>query len=418
MKITIIGTGYVGLTSAVCFADNGHQVTCVDNNSKKIDSLSKKIPTIYEDGLQEILTRVVNDGKIEFTTDVSYGVKNSEVILLAVGTPQNEKTGEADLQYIFAASEECAKFIDKYKLFITKSTVPVGTNHQIKQIIEDNSNIAIDVASNPEFMREGFAIKDFLQPDRIVVGVESPKAKKLATELYQPWGNKNYPIVFTDIKTAELIKYAANAFLTTKIAFINEIESLCRKLGCNIKDLTKSMGLDHRIGSEFLNPGPGIGGSCFPKDTMALSHIANINDVNLSILKQVITSNQQRFLEMANLIKAHFIDKQIKEISILGLAFKAGTDDARVSPAIEIIKHLLKDNFKIFAYDPQAMDNSRNILEDKITYCSSLKDCYQKTEYIAILTEWAEFKQIKDFAGFKEKKVIDLRGILGTSKTT
>ena len=414
MKITIIGTGYVGLTSAVCFADRGHDVICVDKDERKIESLNNKIPTIYEEGLQELLAKLVDFGNIKFTTDTQYGITNSQVILLAVGTPQGENTGEANLQYIFEASKECAEFVSEYKLFITKSTVPVGTNHKIKQIIEGEANIEIDVASNPEFMREGFAIADFNEPDRIVLGVETSRAKKLTTELYQTWVDADYPIVFTDIKTAELIKYASNSFLMAKVAFINEIESLCRKLNCNIQDVSKSMGLDNRIGKAFLNPGPGIGGSCFPKDGNALSHIASKNGVNLSILNQVIESNKLRFIEMADLIKSLVKSSHTKQLSILGLAFKAGTDDVRTSPAIEIIKYLLADNFHIHAYDPQAIANAKLVLQDSINYCESTKDCFNKCENIVILTEWQEFKEITKFDDFAHKNVIDLRGILPT----
>ena len=411
MQLTIIGTGYVGLTSAVCFASRGHRVICVDSDQEKIQKLQRKIPTIYEDGMEDLLVKVINEDNIEFTTDVSYGIKNSEIVILAVGTPQDQKTGEADLQYIFAASLEAAKFVTEYKLFITKSTVPVGTNHQIKKIITQASNIEIDVASNPEFMREGFAIEDFLNPDRVVIGVESKRAKKLAVEIYQSWAD-SCPLVITDIKTAELTKYASNTFLMTKIAFINEIESLSIKLGCNIKDLSKAMGLDHRIGPDFLNSGPGVGGSCFPKDASALRYIAQQHNEKLSIINQVIQSNSQRFKEMAERIKVKFGDNDIKEISVLGLAFKAGTDDVRMSPAIEIIKYLLQDGFKIFVYDPKAIANSKDILNDQVYYCRSTKDCFDKSNHIAILTEWEDFKEIVNFANFNSKILIDLRKLL------
>ena len=354
MKVSIIGTGYVGLTTALCFADSGHQVLCIDKDLSKINSLKNSTPTIYEDSLQELLNKTLKAKTIEFSSDLEYGIKNSEVIILAVGTPQNDQTGEADLSYIYSASIESAKFVKEYKIFITKSTVPVGTNFEIKKIIESNSGIKIDVVSNPEFMREGFAIKDFMEPDRIVVGIENENSHKIMRELYSPWIKKNYPILFTDILTAELIKYASNAFLMTKVAFINEIESLATKIGANIKDLTSGIGLDNRIGKAFLNPGPGVGGSCFPKDSMALKFIAEKNHENLSILNQVIESNFLRFKKMAkkinDKIKNDLPDKSSKEIAILGLAFKAGTDDVRMSPAIEIIKYLLADNFKIYAF--------------------------------------------------------------------
>ena len=361
MKLTIIGTGYVGLTSALCFANAGHDVMCIDKDENKINSLKNKIPTIYEKGLEEMLISALDNKKIEFSSDLAKGVKYSQAIILAVGTPQDEASGKADLSYIFSASKEASKYVDEYKVFITKSTVPVGTNHEIKKIIEENCGVKIDVASNPEFMREGFALDDFMKPDRIVIGVENNNSQKILEEIYQPWIDKKFPILFTDIKTAELIKYASNAFLMTKVAFINEIENLATKIGANISDISKGMGMDNRIGSAFLNPGPGIGGSCFPKDSMALNHIAKNHEVKLSILEQVIATNLQRFKDSAQKIQDFCKKNNSKKIAILGLAFKAGTDDVRMSPAIEIIKYLLADNFEIYAFDPYAIENSKKI---------------------------------------------------------
>ena len=412
MKLTIIGTGYVGLTSALCYANAGHDIICIDKDENKINSLKNKIPTIYENGLSEMLISAIDNKKIKFSTDLANGVKSSQVIILAVGTPQDENSGKADLSYIYSASKEASKYVDEYKVFITKSTVPVGTNHEIKKIIEENCGVKIDVASNPEFMREGFAIDDFMKPDRIVIGVENNKSQKILEEIYQPWIDKKFPILFTDIKTAELIKYASNAFLMTKIAFINEIENLSTKIGANISDISKGMGMDHRIGSAFLNPGPGIGGSCFPKDSMALNHIAKNFEVKLSILEQVITTNLQRFKDSAQKIQDFCKKNNSKKIAILGLAFKAGTDDVRMSPAIEIIKYLLADNFEIFAFDPHGIENSKKILGSKINYCPSLEDCFNSADQVAILTEWPEFKNIKNFANFNTKNIIDLRYIL------
>ena len=412
MKLTIIGTGYVGLTSALCFANAGHNVICIDKDENKIKSLQNKIPTIYEKGLVEMLISAVDNKKIEFSSDLAKGVKSSQAIILAVGTPQDESSGKADLSYIYSASKEASKYVDEYKIFITKSTVPVGTNHEIKKIIEENCGVKIDVASNPEFMREGFALEDFMEPDRIVIGVENDKSQKILQEIYQPWIDKKFPVLFTDIKTAELIKYASNAFLMTKVAFINEIENLSTKIGANIKDLTNAMGLDHRIGKAFLNPGPGIGGSCFPKDSMALNHIAKNYEVRLSILEQVIATNVQRFKDSAQKIQDFCKKNNSNKIAILGLAFKAGTDDVRMSPAIEIIKHLLDDNFEIYAFDPHAIANSKKILSDKINYCDSLEECFNSADQVAILTEWPEFKSIKNFTNFNTKNILDLRYIL------
>lgn len=418
MKLTIIGTGYVGLTSALCFANAGHQVLCIDKDQNKITKLQNGEPTIYEEGLSELLKSALANQLIEFSTDLKYGIEFSEAIFLAVGTPQEEKSGKADLSFIYEVARASAQFVNSYKIFITKSTVPVGTNHQIKKIINEISGIKIDVASNPEFMREGFAIQDFMQPDRIVAGVENEKSQRILQEVYQPWINKNYPILYTDITTAELIKYASNAFLMTKVAFINEIENLARHTHANIKDLTRGMGLDKRIGSAFLNPGPGIGGSCFPKDSMALSHIAHEHGIELSILNQVISANHQRFKSSAQRIIDFYHQHQpnnsnpTKIISILGLAFKAGTDDVRISPAIEIIKHLIADNFTIYAYDPQGSLNAQKILGDQIFYCDNLQQCYDQSPNIVILTEWQEFKEIKNFKDFTNKNVLDLRYIL------
>jgi UDPglucose 6-dehydrogenase len=412
MKLTIIGTGYVGLTSALCFANAGHDIICIDKDENKIKSLQNKIPTIYEKGLAEMLISALDNKKIEFSSDLAKGVKSSQAIILAVGTPQDETSGKADLSYIYSASKEASKYVDEYKIFITKSTVPVGTNHEVKKIIEENCGMKIDVASNPEFMREGFALEDFMEPDRIVIGVENDKSQKILQEIYQPWIDKKFPVLFTDIKTAELIKYASNAFLMTKVAFINEIENLSTKIGANIKDLTNAMGLDHRIGKAFLNPGPGIGGSCFPKDSMALNHIAKSHEVKLAILEQVIATNIQRFKDSAQKIQDFCKKNNSNKIAILGLAFKAGTDDVRMSPAIEIIKHLLVNNLEIFAYDPHAIENSKKILSDKINYCHNLEECFDSADEIVILTEWPEFKNIKNFANFNAKNILDLRYIL------
>jgi UDPglucose 6-dehydrogenase len=411
MKISIIGTGYVGLTSALCFASKGHEVICHDKDINKINQLNKKIPTIFEKGLEELLNETLEKKFIEFTDDLEYAIKSSEVIILAVGTPQSSN-GQADLSFIYSASKEVSKYVDKYKLFITKSTVPVGTNHEIKKIIEENCSVKIDIASNPEFMREGFALDDFMKPDRIVIGCESPKARDLCQQLYQIWIDQKFPILFTDIKTAELIKYASNAFLMTKVAFINEIENLANKIGANISDISKGMGMDNRIGKAFLNPGPGIGGSCFPKDSMALNFIAKNQKIELSILDQVIKSNNQRFKDSAQKIQDFCKKNNSKKIAILGLAFKAGTDDVRMSPAIEIIKYLLVDNFEIYAYDPHGIENSKKILGAKINYCENLEECFNSAYQVAILTEWPEFKNIKNFVNFSAKNILDLRYIL------
>lgn len=413
MNITIIGSGYVGLTSAVCFAKMGHKVLCIDSNEAKIKLLKQKIPTIHEQGLPELLASVVDSQNLSFSCDLAEGIKYASAIVLAVGTPQEPNSGKADLSFLFEAVAGLKKLITEDKVIITKSTVPVGTNQQIKQLLADLP-YQIEVVSNPEFMREGFALQDFLNPSRIVIGCENLAENSLARQvmqaIYLPWILQKHQVLFTDLNTAELIKYASNAFLMTKVAFINEIDALCDRLGANVLDVAKGMGLDGRIGSAFLNPGPGVGGSCFPKDSLALHHLACQNDIDLHILQATIASNQQRFVAMANKIKKKACDS--KNLAVLGLAFKAGTDDVRVSPAIEIIKLLLADGFAISAYDPVAMPNAQAILFDNIKYCSSLADCYKASDFVVILTEWPEFKEIVNYADFSQKKVLDLRKIL------
>jgi UDPglucose 6-dehydrogenase len=413
MNITIIGSGYVGLTSAVCFAKMGHNVLCIDSNEAKIKLLKQKIPTIHEHGLPELLASVVDSRNLAFACDLAQGILHSQAIILAVGTPQEPNSGKADLSFLFEAVNGLSKFICEDKVIITKSTVPVGTNQKIKQMLA-HLPYQIEMVSNPEFMREGFALHDFLHPNRIIIGcsnlTEQSFAKKIMQEIYLPWILQKHQVLFTDLNTAELIKYASNAFLMTKVAFINEIDALCDKLGANVLDVAKGMGLDGRIGSAFLNPGPGIGGSCFPKDSLALHHLACENGIDLHILQATIASNQQRFVAMANKIKKKAGAN--KNLAVLGLAFKAGTDDVRVSPAIEIIKLLLADGFAISAYDPVAMPNAQAILFDNIKYCSSLADCYKASDFVVILTEWPEFKEIVNYADFSQKKVLDLRKIL------
>ncbi len=413
MNITIIGSGYVGLTSAVCFAKQGHKVLCIDSNQAKIKLLQQKIATIHEQGLPDLLASVVESKNLSFSCDLAEGVKYAKAIVLAVGTPQEANSGRADLTFLFEAVAGLKKLITEDKVIITKSTVPIGTNWQIKQFLADLP-YQIEVVSNPEFMREGFALQDFLNPSRIIIGCENLAENSLSRQvmqaIYLPWILQKHQVLFTDLKTAELIKYASNAFLMTKVAFINEIDALCEKLGANVLDVAKGMGLDGRIGSAFLNPGPGIGGSCFPKDSLALNYLAGQNGIDLHILQATINSNKQRFLAMANKI----IEKagNIKHIAVLGLAFKAGTDDVRMSPAIEIIKLLLAQGFSVSAYDPVAMPNTQEVLQNNITYCSSLLECYNSSKAVVILTEWPEFKQIVKYSDFSQKTLLDLRKML------
>jgi UDPglucose 6-dehydrogenase len=417
-KITVIGTGYVGLVSGLCFAKIGHKVTCVDNNLDKIEQLKNgKIP-IYEPGLKEILDEAVLEGNISFTDNLAKSIEDSAAIFIAVGTPQNEKDGSADLSFVFEVARQIAQNINNYKVIVTKSTVPVGVGREIENIIKSrNPKADFSVASNPEFLREGCAIDDFLNPDRIVVGVESERAKKLMREIYQ-YFDKIAPIVFTDIATSELIKYASNSFLAAKIAFINEMADLCEKVGANVRHLSQAVGMDSRIGNKFLNPGPGFGGSCFPKDILALENIARKNNVKLSLITSVIDSNKARKVKMAQrIILALDGRAQGKTIAVLGLAFKGQTDDVRYSPSLVIIKELLIKGAKIQAFDPQAMEGTKREMGENpnLTYCDSSYNAIANADLTVIATEWEEFAkldltQVKKLQ--KSNKIVDLRNML------
>lgn len=422
VKITVIGTGYVGLVSGLCFAKIGHQVVCVDNNLDKIVQLKKGEIPIYEPGLKEILDEAVLANKISFTTDLASAVKESQVIFIAVGTPQDEKDGSADLSFVFKVAEEIASNFNDYKVIVTKSTVPVGTGQEIKNIIKKtNPKAEFSIASNPEFLREGCAIDDFLKPDRIVVGVEDARAEKIMKEIYQ-YFDKITPVVFTDVATAELIKYASNSFLAAKIAFINEMADLCEKVGADVRKLSFAVGLDSRIGSKFLNPGPGFGGSCFPKDILALENIANKNNVELSLITSVIGSNKKRKIRMAEkIISALNGDVKNKTVAVLGLAFKGNTDDTRYSPALVIIKELLKKGAKIKVFDPQAIANTKKELGENpaITYCDSAYQAIADADLTVIATEWEEFKNLNLSEVKKLQRsniIIDLRNLLSAKK--
>ena len=419
MKITIIGTGYVGLVSGVCFAKIGHNVTCVDKDPNKIFKLENGQIPIFEPGLKEILQTSKNN--ITFTTSIEEGIKESDVIFIAVGTPQGENEGSANLDFVFEVAKDIAKYANSYKAIVTKSTVPVGTGKKIEKIIkENNPNLEFSIISNPEFLREGKAIDDFLNPDRVVVGINDDKSKKIMMEIYQPLCNLNQNqnlAIYTDVTTSELIKYGANSFLATKIAFINEMANLCEKVGANVKDFSKGIGTDSRIGDKFLNPGPGFGGSCFPKDILALNAVAKENNVNLSIIDSIISSNSNRKLEMAQRI-IKILDNNVKnkEIAVLGLAFKGDTDDIRYSPAIAIIKELLKEGAKIQAFDPEAMENTQNELKnDNISYHQNPYEASKDAEILVIATEWEEFKDLdldKLKTNLKNPTIIDLRNLL------
>lgn len=420
MKITVIGSGYVGLVSGICFAKIGHSVICVDKDQSKIDKLQQGIIPIFEPGLKELLAEVVAEKRISFTVNLEEALKESQAVFIAVGTPQGED-GSADMTYVFGVAKDIAQKSQDYKLVITKSTVPVGTGQKIKAIISEiNPKLEFSVASNPEFLREGAAIDDFMNPDRIVVGAEDEKAQKIMAEIYQKFSNTK--IVYCDITTAELIKYASNAFLATKIGFINEMADLCEAVNGDVKNLSYAIGLDSRIGEKFLNPGPGFGGSCFPKDIMAISNIAKENAVSLSLIDSVITSNQKRKIKMADKISA-ILNGEIKDkkIAILGLAFKANTDDIRYSPAIVIVKELAKKGANIFATDPEAIENSKVELEGftNVKFSTDIYELVKDVDLIVIATEWKvyaelDLEKIKQLT--KSRKILDLRNILDAKK--
>ena len=415
MKITIIGSGYVGLVSGACFAKIGHKVICIDNDKSKISKLQQNIIPIYEPGLEELISDLASKNKIRFSNDLASAINDSQAVFIAVGTPQDQD-GSADLSYVLNVVNNLANIIKTPKIIITKSTVPAGTGARIRKIIDQiNPNNQISLASNPEFLREGFAIDDFLNPDRIIIGCEDEASKKILAKIYQPLAN--HKIIFSDIVTAELIKYASNAFLATKISFINEMANLCEILDGDIKTLSQGIGLDSRIGQKFLNPGPGFGGSCFPKDIQAILKIAKDNNTDLSIINAAYNSNINRIDLMIKKIQeilSHNLSN--KKIALLGLAFKANTDDIRYSPAINIAKKLLDLDAIINAHDPKAIYNTQIALKNykNIKYYpdpyQAIKDC----DAIIITTEWQEYQKldlskIKNLA--KSKIIIDLRNI-------
>lgn len=417
MNISIIGTGYVGLPTGVGFASLGHNICCIDKDLDKIDRLKKGEIDIYEENLEELFCKVTEEQKLTFSYSIKEGIQNADLIILAVGTPTEQNSDKADLTYIKEASKEIAEHLsDRYTILAIKSTVPVCTGDMIEEII-DRKNC--DVISMPEFLREGFALYDFFNPDRIVVGTNSEKAKKVIQQLYD---GKN--ILFTDRRSAELIKYASNAFLATKIHYINEIADLCEKTGANIENVAKGLGLDSRIGNKFLNAGIGFGGSCFPKDTRALLQTANEFNVEFSLVKNVIEGNNKRKKEIAQKIiqKAKSIKKQENKsirIAIFGLAFKNNTDDCRESPAIEIVQNLLNEDFIIEVYDPKAIDNAQKILKNKVTYYKYPEMCAFRADMLILLTEWEEFKILdyeKIYEIMNNKILLDYRNLLDEEK--
>lgn len=416
MKISIIGTGYVGLPSGVGLAELGNEVTCIDCDKQKIDALSQGKVTLYEEGLEELFAKNLRKGNLQFTTSIKEGIKDADVIILAVGTPPDPITKAADLSYIFEAAKEVAKNLTKYAVICDKSTVPVGTADRIEALIKKtNPKATFDVASLPEFLREGFAVHDFFHPDRVVIGTQSAKAQEVLLKLYEPLA-ANTKIVCVQRRSAETIKYASNSFLAMKIHYINEIADFCEKSGADINDVALGIGLDSRIGPKFLNPGPGFGGSCFPKDTLAMDYMAREVGVNLTLIQSAISGNVLRKKIMARRILRKAEAFPEPKIAVLGIAFKGGTDDCRESPAVDIVKEMLLLGAKhIEIYDPKAMENAKKIFGSEISYATDIYSCAQDADVLVTLTEWNEFKKIdlnKLGSLMKHKIIEDLRNLL------
>ena len=398
MKICVIGSGYVGLVSGACFADLGNTVICVDNDKKKVKALNAGIIPIYEPGLEELVKRNKKEGRLSFCSNIKGGVKRCEVIFIAVGTPSRDN-GEADLTFVENVSREIAASMPSYRLIVEKSTVPVNTGEWVEHTIKifNKRNIKFDVASNPEFLREGSAIKDFMNPDRIVIGVKSKRAKELLVELYKPL---KAPIVVTDIKSAEIIKHASNSFLATKISFINAISDICDKVGADIVEVARGIGLDRRIGKEFLNAGIGFGGSCFPKDLSAFIRIAEKIGYDFGMLKEAQKVNEYQKKLLIKKIEGLLWNLPKKTIGVLGLSFKPDTDDIRQAPALDVIEMLHKEGVKIKAYDPQAMDKAKKVLPKGVVLCKDAYSVAKDSDCILLATEWNEFKEL-DFKKIK-----------------
>jgi UDPglucose 6-dehydrogenase len=415
MRIAMIGTGYVGLVSGVCIADFGHQVTCVDKDASKIDALNAGEIPIYEPGLKELVASNVQQGRLSFTTSLADGLKGAAAVFIAVGTPSRRGDGHADLSYVYGAAREIAQGLKGFTVIITKSTVPVGTGDEVERIIRElRPDVDIVVVSNPEFLREGAAIHDFKHPDRIVIGIEDERAKSVMTEIYRPLFLNQAPMIYTGRRTAELIKYAANAFLATKITFINEIADLCEKVGADVQEVARGIGLDNRIGPKFLHAGPGFGGSCFPKDVRALIKTAQDYDVPMRILEAVDGVNDTRKRAMARKVSAAFAGVlRGKTVAILGLTFKPNTDDMREAPSIPLIMALQDMGAKVRVHDPVGMQQAKQVLAD-VTYCDGPYNCVEDADAAVIVTEWEQFRAL-DFDRLKDLMacpvIVDLRNI-------
>ncbi|HEX6660489.1 MAG TPA: UDP-glucose/GDP-mannose dehydrogenase family protein [Sphingomicrobium sp.] len=413
MRIAMIGTGYVGLVSGACFADFGHQIACVDKDAAKIDGLNAGVMPIWEPGLEALVKANVERGRLSFTTDLEAGVKGAEAVFIAVGTPARRGDGHADLTYVFDAVRELAKAVPPGTVLVTKSTVPVGTGDRIVEILAEEGAEGISVASNPEFLREGAAIRDFKIPDRIVVGAEDEQAREVLKEIYRPLFLNQAPILFTGRRTAELTKYAANAFLATKISFINEIANLCEAVDADVQDVARGIGLDNRIGPKFLHAGPGYGGSCFPKDTLALLQTAQQAGVEQQIVSTVVKVNDERKNSMAARVEQALGGVKGKRIAVLGLAFKPNTDDMREAPSIPLVSGLVERGADVTGFDPVAQHQAEPILKG-ITYAADAYAAADGADAVVIVTEWDEFRalDLETLAGrMRGKILIDLRNV-------
>lgn len=421
MKVAIIGTGYVGLPTGIGLAELGHKVICVDKDQQKINDLNSGKITLFEEGLEELFIKNRESNNIIFTTSMEEGVKNAEVVMIAVGTPPHPDTQEADMKYIYAAAHEMADHLSGYTVVANKSTVPVGTGTNVEKIIRNqNPSADFDVVSIPEFLREGFAVYDFFNPDRIVVGTNNERSKMAILDLYKAFDGKT-DFLFVTRKSSETIKYASNAFLAIKIHYINEMANFCEKVGANVFEVAKGMGLDTRIGHRFLNPGPGYGGSCFPKDTLAMAHMGRNNNVDLSLIETAIKGNDLRKAQIAQKVLSLVEKIDTPKIAVLGLAFKNGTDDCRESPAIQVIENILNDmpDIKIVAHDPQANRAAKELLGDKISYAENMYETLNQADAIVILTEWDEFKEINLSEAktlMRAPNLLDFRNIISAEK--
>jgi UDPglucose 6-dehydrogenase len=417
MKIAVVGTGYVGLVTGTCFAETGNDVTCVDIDKAKVDKLSNGQITIYEPGLEKLFLRNVKEERLRFTTSLEDGIRDALIIFLALPTPPGED-GSADLKYILGVADHLGKILEDYKVIVDKSTVPVGTAEKVHAAIAKNFKGEFDVVSNPEFLREGVAVEDFMKPDRVVIGASSERAQKVMSDLYAPFVRSGNPVINMDVRSAELTKYAANSFLATKISFMNEIAQLCERLGADVDMVRRGIGSDERIGKRFLFPGIGYGGSCFPKDVQALVKSSGEVDYQFKILDAVMDVNERQKLHLLPKIKKYFKGNlKGKTFAMWGLAFKPNTDDIREAPALYIIDELVKEGAKVCAYDPEAINNVRKEIGDKIGYAENQYDCLEGADALIICTEWNEFRTpnfLKIVTGLKNKVIFDGRNLFET----